>query len=76
MNEEEKRKILKLEAKKRLFKSKSFDEIYNTLSDDIKDLDCELVTLFEMFKALINSIILIQSYSNMDMIKNLYYFLF
>ena len=36
MNEEKKHKILKLETKKRLFKSKSNDEIYNTLSDDLK----------------------------------------
>ena len=36
MNEEEKHKILKLQTKKHLFKSKSIDEIYNTLSDDIK----------------------------------------
>ena len=34
MNGEEKHKILKLKTKKRLFKSKSIDEIYNTLSDD------------------------------------------
>ena len=60
MNEEEKHKILKLETKKRLFKSKSVDKIYNTLSDDIKDMDFDLVTPFEIFKALINSIILIQ----------------
>ena len=60
MSEEEKHKILKLETKKRLFKSKSIEEIYNTLSDDLKDLDCDLVTPFEIFKALINSIILIQ----------------
>ena len=60
MNEEEKHKILKLETKKRLFKSKSINKIYNTLSDDIKDVDFDLVTPFEMFKALINSIILIQ----------------
>ena len=60
MNEEEKHKILKLETKKRLFKSKSINEIYNTLSDDIKDVNFDLVTPFEMFKALINSIILIQ----------------
>ena len=60
MNEEEKHKILKLEAKKRLFKSKSIDEIYNILSDDLKDLDCDFITPFEIFKALINSIILIQ----------------
>ena len=39
MNEEEKRKILKLETKKRLFKSKSIDKINNTLSNDIKDVD-------------------------------------
>ena len=43
-----------------MFKSKSFDKIYNTLPDDPKDLDCDLVTPFEMFKALINSVILIQ----------------
>ena len=61
MNGEEKHKILKLETKKRLFKSKSIDEIYNILSDDIKDVDFDLVTPFEMFKALINSIILIQN---------------
>ena len=36
MKKEEKHKILKLETKKRLFKSKSIDEIYNTLSDDLK----------------------------------------
>ena len=59
MNKEEKRKILKLETKKRLFKSKSIDEIYNTLLDDIKDVDFDLVTPFEIFKAAINSIILI-----------------
>ena len=29
MNKEEKHKILKLETKKHLFKSKSIDEIYN-----------------------------------------------
>ena len=46
--------------KKRLFKSKSIDEIYNTLSDDLKYLDFDLVTPFEIFKALRNSIILIQ----------------
>ena len=56
----EKKIFLKLEMKKRLFKSKSIDEIYITLSDDLKDLDCDLVTPFEIFKALINSIILIQ----------------
>ena len=56
----EKHKILKLKTKKHLFKSKSIDEIYNTLSDDIKDVDFDLVTPFEIFKALINSIILIQ----------------
>ena len=56
----EKHKILKLETEKRLFKSKSIDEIYNTLSDDIKDVDFDLVTLFETFKALINYIIIIQ----------------
>ena len=60
MNEEEKHKILKFETKKRLFKSKSIDEIHNTLLDDLKDLDRDLFTPFEMFKALINSIILIQ----------------
>ena len=60
MNGEEKHKILKLETKKRLFKSKSIDEIYNTLSDDIKDVDFDSVTPFEMFKAFINYIILIQ----------------
>ena len=60
MNKKEKHKILKLETKKHLFKSKSIDEIYNTLSDDLKDLDCDLVTPFEIFKALINSIILIK----------------
>ena len=38
MNREEKHKILKLETKKRLFKSNSIDEIYNTLLDDIKDV--------------------------------------
>ena len=43
-----------------MFKSKSIDEIYNTLSDDIKDGDFDLVTPFKIFKALINSIILIQ----------------
>ena len=43
-----------------MFKSKSIDEIYNTLSDDIKDVDFDLVTPFELFKTLINSIILIQ----------------
>ena len=57
---EEKHKILKLQTKKRLFKSKSIDEVYNTLSDDLKNLNCDLVTTFEIFKALINSIILIQ----------------
>ena len=51
MNEEVKHKILKFETKKRLFKSKSIDEIYNTLSDDLKDLDCDLVTPFKIFKA-------------------------
>ena len=60
MNEEEKHKILKPETKKRLFKSKLIDEIYNGLSDDLKDLNCDLVTTFEIFKALINFIILIQ----------------
>ena len=59
MNKEEKHKILKLETKKSLFKSKSIDEIYNTLSDDLKDLDCDLVTPFKIFKALINSIIIV-----------------
>ena len=43
-----------------MFKSKSIDEIYNSLSDDLKDVNCDLVTPFEIFKALINSIILIQ----------------
>ena len=56
MNEEEKHKTLKLETKKRLFKSKSIDEIYNTLSDDKKDVVFDLVTPFEMFKAITNSI--------------------
>ena len=41
-----------------MFKSKSIDEIYNAL--DLKNLDCNLVTLFEIFKALINPSILIQ----------------
>ena len=52
MNGEEKHKILKLETKKRLFKSKSIDEIYNTLSDDIKDVDFDLVTAFETFESI------------------------
>ena len=43
-----------------MFKSKSNDEIYNTLSDDLKDLDCDFVIPFEIFKELINSIILIK----------------
>ena len=60
MNKEEKHKILKLKTKTRKFKSKAIDEIYNTLSDDLKDLYCDLVTPFEIFKALINYIILIQ----------------
>ena len=76
MNGEEKHKILKLKTKKVLFKSKSIDEIYNTLSDDIKDVDFDLVTLFEMLKALINSIILIQKLFKHGYDKNLYYFLF
>ena len=60
MNGEDKAEILKLKTKKRLFKSKTIDEIYNTLSDDSKDSDCDLVSPFEIFKALINSIILVQ----------------
>ena len=52
-----------------MFKIKSIDEIYNTLSDDLKDVNFDLVTLFEIFKVLINSIILIKKLSNMDMIK-------
>ena len=60
MNRDEKTKILKLKTKKRFFKSKSIDEIFDTISNDLKNLDCDLVSPFEIFKVLINSILLVQ----------------
>ena len=49
-----------------LFKKKSLSKIYSTLENDLKDLDCDLISPFELFKMLINSIMLVQKLFTYD----------